>query len=381
MALDVTVETDGPERVDEVAAKVRSAFLELGAMRVSTPAVQPIGPYLDFLGEDYRQRIVPYDADGAEGYCLRPDYTLALALELCSDRLTFENYVYDDFVFRGDQISALHEAVHRQVGVEMFNFGDAIALETRLINAARSAASACGVRRVIIKFADVGLVNDLIESLPLHAVRKSAIRRSFASQERFQRAVEGARSTLTEPTALGMALAGMERKEALAAVEEIFSIANVAVIGTRDAADIADRMVRKAHEAAMGLTDGQVDAVLAIASVSGPVGAALETIGAHMASLGLDIADRGARWTALMAELAAAGFDAADAEFDADLGRGFSYYDGLVFELVDADSGAVLGGGGRYDSLAARLSGGKLDRPAIGAALRPDRLAAAGGAR
>src|SRR5580698_276177 len=141
------------DAIDEAAAQIRSGFSSLGARRVQVPATQPLQPYLDFMGETYRQRIVEFDSGNGDVYCLRPDYTLALALEIAEGRLEKSNFFYDDVVFRGDQASSGREVVHRQVGVELFGEGDPLELELRLIRATLAAVHNAGVKNVCIVFA------------------------------------------------------------------------------------------------------------------------------------------------------------------------------------------------------------------------------------
>jgi ATP phosphoribosyltransferase regulatory subunit len=57
--------------------------------------------------------------------------------------------------------------------------------------------------------------------------------------------------------------------------------------------------------------------------------------------------------------------------FDLGLARGLGYYTGSVFDVLDPELGAPLGGGGRYDDLLGRF-GRAL--PAVGFALHVDRL-------
>ena len=55
------------------------------------------------------------------------------------------------------------------------------------------------------------------------------------------------------------------------------------------------------------------------------------------------------------------------------MARGIAYYTGIVFELLDGNSGLSLGGGGRYDGLA-RNMGSPRDVAALGFAYDLDRL-------
>jgi histidyl-tRNA synthetase len=57
-------------------------------------------------------------------------------------------------------------------------------------------------------------------------------------------------------------------------------------------------------------------------------------------------------------------------ELDLSIVRGLAYYTGVVFEVFDArKSMRAVAGGGRYDTLVATLSNGKVDMPATGFAM------------
>jgi ATP phosphoribosyltransferase regulatory subunit HisZ len=365
------------DAIDETAAKIRSGFSSLRARRVQVPATQPLQPYLDFMGETYRQRIVEFDSGNDDAYCLCPDYTLALALEMAQGRLEKGNFFYDDVVFRGDQASSGKEVVHRQVGVELFGEGNPLELELSLIRATLAAVHTAGVKNVRIVFADVGLIFDLIDALPLHPQRRTSMKRSLVAKNAFQQAVGNARLSRRTPSALVEALSSLPPGSAAEAVKEIIALSGGEIIGGRTIDEIAERMVSKAEEAHLGLTDAQADELHGVAHIHGPVRDALKRLQEIAKRMSVDESPRVSRWEELITKLSANGIEVDTAEFEAGLGRGFSFYDGIVFELYDARSGMFLGGGGRYDGLLEELSHGRCSGPAIGAMLRPDRVAAA----
>ncbi len=79
-----------------------------------------------------------------------------------------------------------------------------------------------------------------------------------------------------------------------------------------------------------------------------------------------------------LAALKKLGVDAGRIGFAARFGRNMEYYTGFVFELWsrDAEGAVQIAGGGRYDTLLEAL-GAKRPVPAIGCALRTERLLAA----
>jgi len=368
-------QTPDLDAIDDAAAKIREGFSSLDVRRVQVPATQPLQPYLEFMGETYRQRIVEFDSGNGDAYCLRPDYTLALALEIAAGRLEKSNFFYDDVVFRGDQASSGREVVHRQVGVELFGEGDALELELRLIRATLDAVHKAGVRNVCIVFADVGLVFELIDELPLHRDRRTSMKRSLVTKNAFERAVDSARLTGRKQSALVDALSSLPPANAMEAVKEVITLSGGEIIGGRSVDEIARSMVSKAEDARLGLTDMQAEELHRVADVSGSVEESLKRLQDIAKRIGVDENKRVRRWADLIKGLRKDGIKVDKAEFDAGLGRGFSYYDGIVFELYDSSRKTFLGGGGRYDGLLEELSHGQCRGPAVGAMLRPDRVA------
>jgi ATP phosphoribosyltransferase regulatory subunit len=76
--------------------------------------------------------------------------------------------------------------------------------------------------------------------------------------------------------------------------------------------------------------------------------------------------------------LVSLGFDERRVTLAARFGRNMEYYTGFVFELwsKDAEGAVQIAGGGRYDTLLGML-GAKMDIPAVGCAIRSERVLAA----
>ena len=88
-----------------------------------------------------------------------------------------------------------------------------------------------------------------------------------------------------------------------------------------------------------------------LAAIQGPPGLALASAEDLFRSEGVDVQalEPLTRVVSLLENT-----DLGGAEISVDLGmaRGIAYYTGIVFELLDGNSGLSLGGGGRYDGLA-----------------------------
>jgi histidyl-tRNA synthetase len=79
------------------------------------------------------------------------------------------------------------------------------------------------------------------------------------------------------------------------------------------------------------------------------------------------------RFEAICNELSKLGISFAQ---DSTLVRGLDYYTSTVFELTDTSTELAFGGGGRYDELIGKMSGGKYTCPAFGFACGVERIVA-----
>lgn len=368
----------GNTRIDSVANAISKAFSTLGKTQVELSTVQPLLPYLEFLGEAYRQNIVEHES-GQSDLCLCPDLTLALALQIANGAAKTGAYQLDGLVFRGSRGSSSASPVQRHIGVELFDTPENAQDDGRVVEATISALSAASANAFTLTFADPGLVFRLINSFDLHENWKARLKKSFSMPATFERDMADAMGG-TEPPALPRALAGLSRDEAKDALADMFEMVNITPFGARSLEDIADRLIDKAEEAEQPLQASDAEALKAVCGVDAPLTEALDQLEALLAGRSAAISERLAYWRGMADQLTASG-DANAPRFDANLGRELSYYDGFVFECHASD-GTVLGGGGRYDGLISALSGNARTSGAVGAMLRPDRIAdmLAGGA-
>jgi len=360
----------GTGPLDRVASAISTAFEALGGARTDLPDVQPLVPYLEFLGEAYRQNII---AHGGDDFCLCPDLTLALALQIASGETPVGAYQFDGLVFRGSRGDQTASPVQRQIGVEVFDTAGDAGDDSKIVLATTQALSQAGASGYTLTFADPGLVFALIDSFDLHENWKTRLKKSFSMPATFERDLADA-SAATQAPALPRALAGLSQDEARDALADIFDMVSIAPFGARSLDNITDRLIDKAREAEQPLKADDADTLLALCGVDGDLQTALATLSDLLQGRSAAVDERLAYWQAMTPHLTQAGLDLSKARFDANLGRELSYYDGFVFEC-HAPDGTVLGGGGRYDGLLSALSGGTKSSGAVGAMLRPDRIA------
>jgi ATP phosphoribosyltransferase regulatory subunit len=352
-----------------------------GYRRLEPPILQPASVFLDLSGEDIRGRLfLTSDGDGTE-LCLRPDYTIPVARSyLASNDAGHEAaYSYLGPVFRS-RPGASGEFV--QAGLESFGRADAPAADAEILAVAIEAASAAGHGALDIEIGDVGLFARLLEALALPPLWLRRLRRGFAQGHGLDAilAASEARSGADHSGVLA-ALAGIDRTDARALVEDVLSIAGIASVGGRSAGEIAERFLEQAAErTGAGLAGEQREVLTRFLAVAGDPDGAAAAMRRIADEATLDLGEALDLFDARTGFLAARGVDVTSLRFAARFGRHLDYYTGFVFEAREAGrlGAQPLIGGGRYDGLL-RTLGAARGIPAVGAALWVGRLARAGG--
>jgi len=360
-------------RIDDVIA-----LLAGEGYACAEPAIlQPADVFLDLSGEDIRRRIfMTQDADGRD-WCLRPEYTIPVALDhIASGSTEPAAYAYAGPVFR---MRSGEPGEFQQAGLESFGREDFTATDAEIMALAVEAAVTLGLKAPRIVMGDVALLGALLDRLAV----------SQGARRRLVRAIVQGKGTdavaaLDPPAPDGeaahagllKALEGQDPKAARAFVEDVLSIAGISTVGGRSAADIAERFLARAAERENPV-NGDVKALLGLVlAIVGDPDAASASLRALADQAALDLNRELDAFDERTGFLAARGVDVGAIQFSAGFARNLDYYTGFIFELHDPARGDAkpVAGGGRYDNLLGRL-GAKRAVPAVGASLWLDRLA------
>jgi ATP phosphoribosyltransferase regulatory subunit len=225
------------------AAALRQSFAQAGYLRAEPPILQPAEPFLDLSGEDIRKSLYLTTDPSGEELCLRPDLTIPVAREYLASAKAGHpagfSYLGPVFRYRWERPSEFLQA-----GVESFGRQDRAAADAEMLALALEAAAAFDVKDVDIRTGDVALFNALLDALQLYPVWRRRLIKDFNRKVSLTRDIE----QLTLKTAAGRneyegvlaALAGSDRKAALALVTDLMTIAGTTNVGGRTVAEIAD---------------------------------------------------------------------------------------------------------------------------------------------
>ncbi len=377
MASTAASRTTGPSAWADTLLR---SFIQAGYGLAEPAILQPAEPFLDLSGEDIRKSLyLTSDATGEE-LCLRPDLTIPVARDyLASGRAgqaTGFSYLGPVFRYRGGRSSEFLQA-----GIESFGRLDRPAADAEMLALALSATNAFGFTEVEIRTGDVALFTSLIDALDLFPVWRRRLMKDFNRKVNPAQDIE--RLTLAsampnEYEGVLAALAGSDRKAALALVTDLMSIAGAANVGGRTAAEIADRFLEQSTLKAGALPRDALAIIKRFLAIAGNPRDAIGQLRALAGDTNLNI---GAAVDALESRvgfMAARGIDIASVRFSTSFGRGLDYYTGFEFELhAKGDGVEPLVAGGRYDGLLQRL-GSPSPIPAVGFSVWVEALAKLG---
>jgi ATP phosphoribosyltransferase regulatory subunit len=164
-----------------------------------------------------------------------------------------------------------------------------------------------------------------------------------------------------------------------ALVLERLDQAGIELIGTRTAAEIAQRLLAEATDRRARPLPAETAAVIeSYVAVKAPAHSVVDRVAQLARRYGVDLSAGLNAFARRLDLIEQAGVSTAGAEFSAEFGRNLDYYTGFVFEAVMPALGprSPVAGGGRYDNLLAEV-GAPVSVPAVGASIHTERLLAA----
>ena len=374
------IEMTGPASTGPAAwaDTLLQSFAQAGYDRAEPAILQPAEPFLDLSGEDIRKSLyLTTDASGEE-LCLRPDLTIPVARDyLASARAGHPagfSYLGPVFRYRNGRPGEFLQA-----GIESFGRKDHPAADAEMLALAIEATAEAGLAEVEIRTGDVALFTALIDALDLYPVWRRRLIKDFnrkvTLEQDLERLAVASAATRNEYEGVLAALAGSDRKAALALVTDLMSIAGATAVGGRTVAEIADRFLEQSTLKGGALPRDALNTIKRFLAIAGNPIDSVKQLRALAADAKLDIASAIDALEARVDLMAKRGIDLGQVRFATAFGRGLDYYTGFEFELHRKDGGdEPLVAGGRYDGLLSRL-GAAAPIPAVGFSIWVEGLA------
>jgi ATP phosphoribosyltransferase regulatory subunit len=342
-----------------------------GYARCEPAILQPVSSFFD-SGEDIRSQLyLTSDISGAE-YCLRPEYTIPVCRHYLASPLAGQEarFSYCGPVFR---YRAGRPSEFIQAGLESFGRTDKEAADAEILALALEAVGKAGLgQNLELRIADAGLFFALLDALDLSPQWRRRILRGQIQGKPLEEVFGAGLNTVqADHSGLLALLEGADRPGAGALVESLLSIADIAPVGGRTAAEIADRFLEQAAlQTSTGLPRQAQEVIAQFLAITGDPDRALNELRRLEEAAKLDFAASLDAFEARLGFIAARGIGVETLNFATSFSRNLDYYTGFMFEAHDLTLARArpVFGGGRYDQLLQSL-GATETIPAVGAAI------------
>ncbi len=358
-----------------------TSFGQAGYRHAHPAILQPAEPFLDLSGEDIRRSLYLTTDPGGEELCLRPDLTIPVARDYLASAQAGQPagfcYLGPVFRYRGGRTSEFLQA-----GVESFGRQDRAAADAEMLALALQATTACGLTEIDIRTGDVALFTALLDALDLVPAWRRRLMKDFNRKadlaQDLGRLTLATSASRNEYEGVLAALAGSDRKAALALVTDLMSIAGATTLGGRTVAEIADRFLEQSTLKSGTLPRETLDKLQRFLAIAGSPQEALAQLRALASDAKLAIGPAIDQFESRIGFMQSRGIDIGATRFSTSFGRGVDYYTGFEFELHRKDNGdEPLVAGGRYDGLMSQL-GAPEPIPAVGFAIWIEALTKSG---
>ena len=373
------------DRLDAQSAAILRVFAKKSYSRVEPPILQPADVFLDRSGEEIRRRTYVLTDPAGEELCLRPELTIPVCRMHLTQSARFPARLsYHGPAFRLQQSEPQRPSQFLQTGVESLGVANREAADIEVLGLAVEGVRAAGLEDFSVQVGDLGLFAGLVDALEIPAQWRGRLKRHFWRPDYFRELLARLSNGASVPgerylAHLGTAEEG-DARAALSGLMELLSGASYnATLGGRSREEIVERLMEQAAEAAsLRLDQRSVALIERVLSISGPAERSLAAIRAHLKKHRIALDAPLGLMESRIAALAKLGLSGKRVSFAARFGRNMEYYTGFVFELWSRDKeGPVqIAGGGRYDTLLKTLGAAK-DVPAVGCAIRDERVLAA----
>ncbi|HEY5338802.1 MAG TPA: ATP phosphoribosyltransferase regulatory subunit [Rhizomicrobium sp.] len=367
--------------LEEQEAAILGVMRARGYARHEPSILQPAQIFLDRSGEEIRRRTFTMTDPAGNDLCLRPDLTIPICKAYLDAHGKFPaRLCYHGLAFRHQPAEPDRPTQFYQAGAELLGVEDRAKAETEMLTLTVQSVRAAGLDNFDMKLGDLSLFSAFVDALDIPPQWRGRLKRHFWRKGYFEalltRLSDGA------PTGTQRLLAHLgtlDEKEARPAFEGLMDMLGEAPQGGRTREEIVGRLIEQAADAAALKLDPKIaKSIATLLAISGPAAQAVEKIRTLTKSVGVSLDAPLKAMTARLTTLKSLGIDPKRVSFAARFGRNMEYYTGFVFELWsrDAEGAVQVAGGGRYDTLLEQL-GSKKHIPAIGCAIRTERVLAA----
>ena len=351
-------------RIENVSFALTRMLRDAGYNTVFTPILQPLEVFIEYAGEDIRKRLYSVADIGGGEHCLRPDLTIPTCLHYLASS-NGENGVETRLCYRGDAFRYHSKGSPKpsqfpQVGAEYFGGCNIEEADAEIMTMAIDGLRRLGCENFEVEIGDLHLFDALADSIGEFSPWGERLRQVFyRSNKRFDKLLKLAK---TDPRQTPPEVLDKNAPE-LINTDMVFGGRSIEEIQAR----FAERLERRSLPPLPDAISAMLEKFLRIRS---PFPQALRDI--RNSINGIDITSALECLERRAECLCKCGISLDETIFSTNFGRRLGYYTGFVFEARVGEM--QIAAGGRYDQLLQAL-GSERRIPAVGFAIRPDRVA------
>ncbi|GHO42870.1 histidine--tRNA ligase [Ktedonospora formicarum] len=359
-----------------------------GYAHVDSPVLEHSDLFHASFGQELWQNLYAFRIHQRD-LCLRPEYTASICrlyLDHYQQQALPQRFQYSGPIFRYEAPGRTRYRQHTQLGIEIFG-GQPVAADAEMLQLACEVLHGLGISGYRLELGHVGVASGFINRLHLddHAARLllGLMEQISRSEDGEKLARERLETLYPADQALSKVASEVSPTTAITGVDARHISSLLSGISISFGDDSVRREVVERFLWKLGRNEQRRQILNALEflrelhSVSGPPPSVFEAVAELLERYGLDVEPLD-ELRQLVAIVEQCGVSSEQIQLNLALGRGVSYYTGLVFEIhaqgVDG-SDAQLCGGGRYDRLM-RAVGSPRDISACGFAFGVERLLA-----
>jgi histidyl-tRNA synthetase len=363
-----------------VIDQLSTFLMQAGYAQVDTPVLERSDLFEASFGQELWQKLYAFRLHNRE-LCLRPEYTASICrlyLDHYQQQPLPQRFQYVGSIFRYEAPGRARYRQHTQLGVELFG-GDPFATDAEILQLACNILHKMRIMQYSLELGHIGVVSGFINRLHLDS---HAARLLLSLMEQISRSEEGERvaqerlEALYPPDPLLEKLTQTADQDVQARyVTSLLDGISVSFGNDDIRREIVERFLWK-----MGRSEQRrqilyaLEFLRALHAVSGSPPEVFGEVRELLNRYGLDPAPL-TELQQLVSIVEQCGVPREQIVLNLSLGRGVSYYTGLVFEIHSQEDGkdVQLCGGGRYDHLMSAV-GSPRELNACGFAFGVERL-------
>ena len=369
--------------MDKDPSSIREFFINKGYTFYNPAMTIPADIVMNFMGEDVRNRLLFTSSPGGDELCLRPDFTLPLAISYINNEVQANKFVYDGYAFRFPSINekTRYCPEFRQIGIENFGDKSKIDVEGDVISQVCEILSSFYDDHLEIKISDIFMFYQLLNHLKIDTYLFNRVRRLYwrgMSATKIKDSIKKIMNTRfdAKPRLDLIDEYKNNNLSSIALIQKLTGSDDLSIFSGRRPDDIVKNYIDKS-ELINGtmINDTAIEQITEFLSIKGDISRVVKLLDNFQKKYHIDFAE-GIENLENRVKILKKNQIAKDIiEFNATLSRKVEYYTGLIFEIrtKNENKNEPIAIGGRYDKIFEEL--GSTDPiPAVGCSIYVDRL-------